>query len=74
MFNASGKFFNIDFNLTDNSIHNIKEKIFSTSNLLFLALSDKCSSTPPPPPTCDDGIQNGDETVICYPSHKFQKL
>lgn len=30
-----------------------------------LALSDKCSSTPPPPPpTCDDGIQNGDETGV----------
>jgi hypothetical protein len=28
-----------------------------------LALSDKCSSTPPPP-TCDDGIQNGDETGV----------
>ncbi|MBC8755265.1 T9SS type A sorting domain-containing protein [Kordia sp. YSTF-M3] len=29
-----------------------------------LALSDKCSSTPPPAPTCNDGIQNGDETGI----------
>ncbi|PTX60362.1 putative secreted protein (Por secretion system target) [Kordia periserrulae] len=29
-----------------------------------LALSDKCSGTPPPPPTCDDGIQNGDETGV----------
>ncbi|AXG69081.1 pregnancy-associated plasma protein-A [Kordia sp. SMS9] len=29
-----------------------------------LALSDKCSSTPPPPPTCDDGVQNGDETGV----------
>ncbi|WP_430410791.1 M43 family zinc metalloprotease [Kordia sp.] len=29
-----------------------------------LALSDKCSATPPPPPTCNDGIQNGDETGV----------
>lgn len=29
-----------------------------------LALSDKCSSTPPPAPTCNDGIQNGDETGV----------
>ncbi|WP_298517162.1 M43 family zinc metalloprotease [uncultured Kordia sp.] len=29
-----------------------------------LALSDKCGSTPPPPPTCNDGIQNGDETGV----------
>ncbi|MFK7747819.1 MAG: M43 family zinc metalloprotease [Kordia sp.] len=29
-----------------------------------LALSDKCGSTPPPAPTCNDGIQNGDETGI----------
>ncbi|WP_340064321.1 M43 family zinc metalloprotease [Ascidiimonas aurantiaca] len=29
-----------------------------------LGASDKCSSTPPPPPTCNDGIQNGDETGI----------
>lgn len=29
-----------------------------------LALSNKCGSAPPPPPTCDDGIQNGDETGV----------
>ncbi|WP_046758558.1 M43 family zinc metalloprotease [Kordia jejudonensis] len=29
-----------------------------------LALSNKCSATPPPAPTCNDGIQNGDETGI----------
>ena len=29
-----------------------------------LALSDKCGSTPPPTPTCNDGVQNGDETGV----------
>ncbi|MEM6684301.1 MAG: M43 family zinc metalloprotease [Bacteroidota bacterium] len=30
-----------------------------------LALSNKCGATPPPPPpTCNDGIQNGDETGV----------
>ncbi|MEM6718355.1 MAG: M43 family zinc metalloprotease [Bacteroidota bacterium] len=29
-----------------------------------LALSDKCGTAPPPTPTCNDGIQNGDETGV----------
>jgi hypothetical protein len=29
-----------------------------------LALSDKCGGTTPPIPTCNDGIQNGDETGV----------